>query len=170
MTTIEVNRVDSPRIGEVRTCDVRAMIGTLRPEMSVDVLAVSPTGGAPSVARVLLIPMGGARGGRCGFCCPHCLRPRALLVVDGKGGLACRACAQARTRRQSERSLKEWRRLGGELGDRILRLLAKPRLRTAAVLELAGEFVDELIVGDDDRLAALMPKVNAVLDMANQDL
>jgi hypothetical protein len=166
VTTIEVN-IHSPRFGEVRICDVRVFFGPLRPGMQVTAMALAPAGGGPSVARLVLMAMGGARGGRCGFACPQCERPRALLVVDGEGGLACRPCTRERTRRQSERTCREWLRLGGELTDRLVRALLKPRRSTHAVLERARELAGELVAGDEDRLAAIMPLVAAASELAD---
>ena len=118
----------APRRGEVRTRDLRATLGEELFILDyVTVTVVAQTGGAIT-ARVELTDLRAGLRTHRAFLCPSCREPRHLLILIAvEGALKCGKCHRHRTRRQTEWHLRSWNRLGGQLEDRMLRLL-HPRL------------------------------------------
>lgn len=157
----------APRIGEVLAGDVsRYMSKENLAARFVDVLVLGPIGGMPTCARVELREKRNGRGKILALVCPLCGTTRTKLLADGAGGLGCAGCLKRRTRRQAEVSLASWHHLGGELEDRLHRLLAEAR-NSPARRELAARLADELVAGDEDRFAALQPSIRAALDLTD---
>ena len=155
--------VSSPEIGLVRISHVRAVAGpTFHELISVTVSIVATS--RPVRVEVTLMKKASGRGQHLLFSCPTCSLPRAILFA-GDGGLACRPCTNARTRRQLESSRASWRAHDVVLEDRLLRLLGR-RCLDAAALGHARRMAHEIAEGDHDRYAGLLPIINAVTAMS----
>jgi hypothetical protein len=156
-----VVEVVGPRLGEVRTRDLRAVYGSaLRRMAAVDLIVVAERG-APVTARVELAPVASGWSWRPALVCPACLDTTHLLLAR-EGKLQCRRCCRHKTRRQAERSLADFRRRGGQEEDRLLRMLTHPTARRALCLTEARRLVKALLVGDRVRIALLREKLQAL--------
>lgn len=160
-----------PRAGQVRTRDVRVVLGLRFTNAEhVDILVLGRPGEQPSAGRVLLADLpGGGRGVHRGLVCPQCRAPKQLLLTDGEGGLGCTPCLRRRTRRQAERSLVDWNKYDGKREDELLRCLSGPRSTSPGTLVRAQQIADEIVEGDRDRIAALAPDVQAALVVTMMD-
>ena len=140
-----------PRKGEVRTRDLRAVYGDRLNELGhVDVVVVADAG-APVAARIYLMDRTAGRGVQRALVCPACEQPRYVLLAK-EGCLKCSRCHRHRTRRQLERHLASWNRLGGQQGDQLLRLLQRPTARpTPASMQQATQLVRHLLAADQVR-------------------
>lgn len=120
--TIEVK---VPRFREVRLGDVRVALGeSFAKAAFVDVLVLSRAGESASAGRLYLVDKRSGCGLHRRLACPACHQPRAVLYVDGNGGLGCARCTRHRTRRQLERTCRDYRHHGGREEDELHRLLA----------------------------------------------
>ena len=149
--------------GVLRIRDVRAALGEdfwTADSATVFVVGTPDRGCAATTVR--LGWMRGGRGDHRALVCGACRRTATCLYVDGRGGLACKRCCCKRTRRQQETHRRDFRRLGGKEEDQLLRIAAK-RVVTAAALDEATRLAKALVRGDEDRLAALLPVVQAAL-------
>ena len=156
-----------PRVGQLRTRDVRAVLGGgFATATHVDVLVLGDAGERPSAACVALADMaGGGRGKHRGLVCPKCAAPKVVLLTDGMGGLGCAGCLKRRTRRQKERTLASWRR-GGQLEDELFRRLFGPQAQAPGTMRRSRKLVEEIVEGDLHQLSALALGVDAALAMA----
>lgn len=149
--------------GTLRIQDVRAALREdFRTAESATVFVVGTLDSGCAATPVRLGWMRGGRGDHRALVCGACGRTANCLHVDGRGGLACKRCCRKRTRRQQETHRRDFRRLGGKEEDRLLRIAAK-RVVTVGALEEAARLAEELVRGDEDRLAALLPTVQAAL-------
>jgi hypothetical protein len=151
-----------PRRGEVRVRDLRDIHGAALDRLqSVHVLVLDVGGGMPVAAIVQLADLvGGPRVARA-FACPACGRP-VLMLLARRGLLRCRGCHRARTRRQNEHHLADFRRRGGLEEDMMLRLLPPVRPFTRARLEQAGALAELLLSADRARVRALRDQVTVL--------
>lgn len=162
------NEAISTRPGVVRIQDVRAALGEqFWTAESVTILAVGTIQSGSAATTIRLGWMRRGRANHRALVCSGCGRGVALLHVDGRGGLACIPCGKQRTRRQQERHLRDFRQLGGKEEDEFLRLLAKGGL-PAAGLDKAIRLAGQLVRGDQDRVAALLPAINSALGEAGE--
>jgi hypothetical protein len=152
----------APRLGFLAADDVRHARGYEPDEVSV--LVLGEPGGYSSACTVRLVRMQSGRGQHRALLCPMCLHPRRSLRTDNKGGLACGRCLGTRTRSQQEKHRRDFRSLGGREEDRLLKILARPN-RPGSVLAQSRILADELVRGDADRLAALLPQIEAALSL-----
>ena len=157
-----------PRVSQLHARDVRVILGLRFSKTDhVDVLVLGRPGEQPSAARVLLADLpGGGRGVHRGLVCSRCLSPKLMLLTDGSGGLGCSSCLRRRTRRQMERTLATWEKYDGKLEDELFRKLSGSRLSSPATTARAAELIEEIVMGDLDRIAALSPAVQSALALA----
>lgn len=149
-----------PRIGEVRARDIRKLLPHDQRAHELHVLVLGNAGEPPSVQRVTLAQFRRGRGLHIGLLCPACCTARTVLyLVDGH--LRCRTCSGHRTRHQQEKRLSSWK-TGGLEEDHLHRLF-QTGLRTELAKARAARLVGQLVEGDTNRLAALLPRVHAVL-------
>jgi hypothetical protein len=154
-----------PRKGEVRTRDLRAVYGDRLNELGhVDVLVVADAG-TPLAARIYLMDRPAGRGVQRALVCPACEQPRYVLLAKD-GCLKCSQCHRHRTRRQLERNLASWNRLGGRQGDQVLRLLLRPTRPTPARMEQAIRLARQLVSTDRVRAAQLREELSALMTAA----
>lgn len=154
-----------PRAGQLCTRDVRVVLGPdFSMAESIDVLVLGRAGESPSAARVVLADLpGGGRGVHRGLVCPRCLTPKLMLLTDGSGGLGCSSCLRRRTRRQMERTLATWEKYDAKLEDELFRRLSGPRSTSPAMVARVAALIEDIVEGDLDRVAALVPVVQAAL-------
>jgi hypothetical protein len=154
--------VTSPRRGELRTRDVRAVFGPAFLELdSVSVLVLDQYGSTPIATTVELIDMPGGRGAHRAFVCQGCREPRRLLLAR-QGKLQCRTCHRFRSRHQAERTLADWRRRGGREEDALFRLLRPGPALTITKVTQAIVLAKEIVAADRMRLTDLQENVAAV--------
>ena len=153
----------APRRGEVRTADVRAVLGEEIAILDcVTVTVVAETGGAVATRIELTDLRAGLRTHRA-LVCPSCRKPRhRLVLIAMEGALKCGKCHRHRTRRQTEWHLASWNRLGGELEDRMLRLLHPTARRTPARLVEARRLATLLLHADRARVEQLREQLQLV--------
>ncbi len=152
----------APRRGEVRTSDLRALLGAeLATLECVTVTVVAQTGGAVTVRIELADLRAGLRTHRA-LLCPWCREPRHVLIAR-EGALKCSKCHRYRTRRQAEWNLASWNRLGGELEDRMLRLLHPTARRTRPRLLEARRLAKTLLAADRQRVEVLREELQALM-------
>jgi len=138
-----------PRLGEVRTSDLRRILGVAFPETKVATIVIPPGRGTPPYRGLVSLRLVRAgRGWQNRLVCPGCKGTKIALQVSERGGLACKACLGLLTRRQRERSCQTWRGLGGEQEDEILRLALRPGLATEGRLALLQEKIEALLKAD----------------------
>lgn len=109
---------------------------------------------------------GGGRGVHRGLVCPGCGNVVCKLFAAGLT-LGCRGCARRRSRRQLEHRSRAWRRLGGELEDRVLRGL-RPGRRSSAVPDLVTGAATTLIADDQERVGVLLRRADDALKIATR--
>lgn len=157
------------RPGELRIADVRASLGShFATARSVEVVVVG-AGGAPAFAG--LVPLGrkpSGRGEHVALVCPRCNAACNVLRTDPRGQLRCGACTPRRTRQQLRKNNPAWRR-GDREEDLLLRIVEMGRARLPAGLELAERLAREIVDGDRDRFAVLMPRVRAALTPLDEE-
>lgn len=135
-----------PRLGRVRSADLRAAVGddvfTLK---SVVVTVIHDGVGMPTVARVRITTARAGRGEHVRLVCPSCDGAKMALFTDGRGALRCAPCSRRRTRQQREGRMSAWTRLGAREEDRLLRLLLRRRLSASdfARAEILKRFIEE---------------------------
>jgi hypothetical protein len=148
-------------IGRLAMADIRALLGReLKTVVSVGVMVLDPDGGLPFVGYVELGWKPSGHGQHRALVCPRCRRCLLVLHTDGVGGIACAPCLKKLSRRNRERTTTAWNELGGREEERLFRLIRRRDHRAAGALA-------ELLRGDADRLAAMMPRIEAALTVAD---
>lgn len=144
----------SPRVGEVRWSDLRAVIDADAASVRVTVLA---RGAAPAVATVEVGQRWAGRGWARMFCCPRCREPANVLrAVEGE--LLCARCHPTLTASQRCKNTAAWTRFDGALEHRLLRTVSKARAGEAEHLAA------ELISRDEARVDSTEQRVRELIE------
>lgn len=160
-----VGEAIGPRRGEIRTYDLRIVFGQELSELKyVDIVVIAEEGTALT-ARIALTTECFGRALRQAFVCPRCAKPRQLLLAR-QGKIQCSTCNRRRTRRQMERHLASWNRMGGRDEDAILRMVVPPLKPTPMRLHLASQMVRHLLEADYTRVARLREELGALMTVA----
>ncbi len=151
-------------MGVLNVTDVVAAVGpAIATRASVGVLVLSSDAGAPFIGEIAMVRKRSGRAEHVALQCPGCGAGRQVLLLDGEARLRCRGCVKSRTKHQSEHSLTSWKHHGGREHDRIMRLVAGRGLKVEGTYRRARRRVDELLLADADRMAALREKVDAAM-------
>jgi len=139
----------SPGLGVLDVRDVHAV----RPAPGTNgaaalVCVLSDDGSSAFVGLVSLGQLHAGRGRHEALLCPRCGKPKRRLYLDGPNELACAACARMRTRYQREKNRSEYRRRGGRIEDRLLRMLSRPGRCCHGGLVAAAALAERLAAHD----------------------
>lgn len=157
--TIEVK---VPRFGEVRIGDVRAALGDVfLVSRFVDVLVLASADMPSSTGRVHFVDKRSGRGVHRRLACPRCHQPRSVLFADGAGGLGCARCTRHRTRRQLERTCRDYRHNGGQAEDLFFRMLTRRGVTPNDIAAVAMNIVE----GDRCRWRGLQHEIRLALSL-----
>ena len=149
------------RKGEIRTADVQAVFGDAAACMTgVDVVVIGEAGTLVHAHLELTRVPAGPRS-RLALSCGGCGGPCHVLYAR-EGHLRCRRCHPHRNRRQMERHLASWNRLGGREEDLLIRLLLPSGRRPRGSPSKARGMVTSLLAADRARVARFRSTLKAL--------
>lgn len=150
-----IEAVVSPRVGEVRWSDIRAVVDADANSVRVTVLARRAP---PVTATVEVGQRWAGRGFARVFACPRCREPAAVLrAADTE--LLCSRCHPMLTARQKKKNTAAWTRFDGGLQDRLLRAVSR-----AGDVGHMDRLAAELAARDEARTQATEDRVRALID------
>ena len=142
---------------ELRSADLKLMFGSQARELTKLSVTMPTETGRIITVDVTVRRVSFGHAARAGFVCQSCSATAHVLFLVEEV-LRCSRCFPRRSRRQTERTLRSWNRLGGREEDALLRLLARPRPPFAALAK-ARFAMERLLAADRARLLLLQDKL-----------